>query len=66
MKKKLCTKCKRKRDITTFYEDTTRKDGHTAVCKDCRRTWAKAHARDKRAAHEAGDPIREGVDAGIL
>lgn len=61
MKKKLCTKCNRRRDITRFYKDDSRKDGHTAICIDCR-----AIRYQLRKAARAADPIRAAVDEEIL
>ncbi len=63
MRRKYCTVCKRTRDATCYYKDKDRKDGLTAVCRDCRRDKRRAILA---AAHAEADPIRTAVDAGIL
>ena len=44
---KRCTKCGIDKELSEFYKDSSRKDGHMSACKECDRSknkkWAKAN-----------------------
>jgi hypothetical protein len=39
--KKICSKCKRKKDEKEFYKDNRAKDGLQSACKECSKKWQK-------------------------
>lgn len=47
---KICTSCKNEKPLTDFYKNKTCKDGHGTECKDCVRSYNKAHYHKNRAA----------------
>lgn len=34
---KKCTICKKTKDLSNFYKNRTRTDGHDNICRECRR-----------------------------
>ena len=43
MKKKFCPKCEKDKFINDFHNNSTKKDGLQAICKDCRKIYHKKH-----------------------
>lgn len=56
-KTKVCKSCGKELPILEFYRDRTKKDGHGNECKECRReyqkAYAKQHPRSRKKAAEA-------------
>lgn len=44
---KLCSKCKQTKTLSEFHKDKNRKDGRTAVCKDCKKDYYQ-QTRERR------------------
>jgi ribosomal protein S27AE len=42
---KRCSKCGEEKDLTEFYADRQRRDGHSHMCKVCKRKVAREHMR---------------------
>lgn len=47
---KTCSKCNKQKEITLFYKDSTKPDGHRPDCKEC---CKKSVNLDRRRAYEA-------------
>jgi hypothetical protein len=47
--RKVCTRCKKRRQVTSFYRDKHMKDGRSSWCKECTREYDRAYAARKRA-----------------
>jgi len=67
MPTKICSKCRRLKDLSEFHRSTTNRDGRTSRCKSCRTEDARVYAQRRRdselAAEERGAALaREGLD----
>lgn len=49
---KTCSKCKVEKEISDFYRDKTKKDGHKYSCKDCRREYTKKYLKVYRSTED--------------
>jgi len=53
MNTKICTSCKRELQLSCFYKNISRTDGHGSECKACHRAWRKLHYRNNKEATDA-------------
>lgn len=47
--RKVCTRCKKRRNVEAFYRDRHMKDGLSSWCKACTADYDKAYRERKRA-----------------
>lgn len=45
MKTKVCGHCHKKLNINKFHLNSASKDGHTSICKECRRKYVQTKGR---------------------
>lgn len=50
---KQCSKCKKKKDLSEFYRDKTRKNGYHPVCKVCKNAYGKKYYHTSPERQEA-------------
>jgi len=43
MEKKICPRCKKKKQTTEFTKSKSRKDGLSVYCKECQRRYVRSH-----------------------
>lgn len=49
---KICYKCGLLKDISYFYKDMQRKDGHNSKCKECHKKYIKQHYIDNYESYK--------------
>jgi 5-methylcytosine-specific restriction endonuclease McrA len=45
---KTCGKCKKIKETSEFYKDSSKKDGHSSICKLCRKKYGHRYSQVKR------------------
>lgn len=53
MASKVCSKCRKLKDLSEFHRSSTNNDGHTSRCKECRSEEARAYQERRRRAEVA-------------
>ncbi|HUS49078.1 MAG TPA: hypothetical protein VMZ91_02880 [Candidatus Paceibacterota bacterium] len=48
IKIKICTKCKIEKEIDDFHKDKNHKDGHSYICKQCKRGYWKKYSKENK------------------
>ena len=46
--KKICNKCKQEKELTEFYKNKKRKDGHSTWCKECDREYNQMYYKQNK------------------
>ena len=54
---KICSKCRRLKDVTEFHRSSTNRDGRTSRCKNCRNDDSRSYA-ERRPRTEADAEAR--------
>jgi hypothetical protein len=45
---KICSECKKKKSVSSYYKDKNRKDGYYPICKQCRKPYFKKYRQDHK------------------
>ena len=53
MDKKICTKCKKEKNLTEFHKNKRMKDGYFYYCKECKSIEAKKEYNYKEIINNA-------------
>lgn len=61
---KVCCKCDKELPLDAFHVNTTRKDGHSGICKECEKEYKKKYysqdpEKFRQRVRERRDQIRE-------
>jgi len=55
---KKCNRCNTEKNVNEFHKDADKKDGHTSICKICKRgKYKKNYAINKNCGNSTGDEI---------
>lgn len=67
MATKICSKCRRLKNLSEFHKSTTNRDGRTSRCKECRAEDGRVYVERRREAEGAAEEraaalTRKGID----